>query len=55
MDHTTIPTPEENSAPAPSGCCGGKAEAQPLNQTEPRATQVTEDKPAKSGCCCSNN
>jgi hypothetical protein len=38
--------------PAGSGCCGGKADAQPQAKAEPRAAQSAEGKPAKSGCCC---
>jgi len=55
MDNFTNADTQNVSATASTGCCGGKAKAQPASTSEPRAAEIVEDKPVKSGCCCGKN
>jgi len=55
MDNSTITDTRTDSAPASTGCCGGKAKAQSEPVSETRVAQKVEDKPVKSGCCCSQS
>ena len=52
MDTRPNPQARDKSAEKPTGCCGGKADAQPQAKAEQRAAELAEVKLAKSGCCC---
>ncbi len=53
-DRSTLQT-QDTTTHAGSGCCGGKAEAQPQATATPPVAQDDDRKPVKSGCCCSQN
>lgn len=55
MDSRTDPKTQDTSASKSTGCCGRKAEAQPLAKAEPRVAEKAEGKQTKSGCCCGQN
>lgn len=55
MDSRTDLKTQDTSAPKATGCCGGKADAQPQDQAKPRVADSAERKPVKSGCCCGQN
>lgn len=55
MDNRSSSQRQDSAAEKSSGCCGGKADAQPQANAEPRAAEPERDKPAKSGCCCGQN
>jgi len=55
MDTHTNPQPQGNRPDTSSGCCGGKAEAQPQDNVAQRDVLADDARPAGSGCRCGQN
>ena len=55
MDSQTNPQAYDNHAEPSTGCCGGKSKEQRQDNAEQRETEVTDAKPASSGCRCGQN
>lgn len=46
---------QDTATQKPTGCCGGKTDAQPKANVEPQVAEPAKAKPVKSGCCCGQN